>query len=210
MCPKSFLRFDNLKRHCSTIHHYEVPKRFRAYLLDSNDDEYDPENRGDVPNAELDFHASRRPGSSYRCSATSIVSVPKQSAVAGQRSRIATKENDEQVDHFRNRSPTPPPVSENLQQSMYMHGDVPLAEFVSIKAAVKIILERHDDYSIPGLSSFIESNFREIPKEVIPYVVLAATEGAKHVAKSYQIRQTYLDASQPHQIQTAKKMLRNQ
>jgi hypothetical protein len=83
---------------------------------------------------------------------------------------------------------------------MYMHGDIPLSEFVSIKAAVKIILERHDDYSILTLSTFIESNYKGIPKEVVPYVVLATTEGAKHVVKSFHIHQTYLNAIQSHQI----------
>jgi hypothetical protein len=73
----------------------------------------------------------------------------------------------------------------------YMYGDLSLSHFVAVSAAVKQLLEQQKHFSIPALCQFVEEKFTNIPIDVIPYVVHAACEGAKHASQCHQIYLSY-------------------
>ena len=76
-------------------------------------------------------------------------------------------------------------------RSAYLHGGIPLTQYVAITAAVRGLLEKYDVYHMVSLTQYNRRNYPQIPSVAVPYVVLGATEGAQHIAKVYQVRETY-------------------
>ena len=166
MCEKVFPRYDDRRRHCKNIHQCTIPKRRKGRQPERRRDcEYDPEDTSYDVESEYNPETIDHQGSNMRCNAMSI-SSPHPSVASDHRGRSRERKQGKRQRSSRSESQmgsveevdSPPEqmsthriscaASDNLRPSMYMHGAIPLEQYVTIKAAVKVALERHDAYRI--------------------------------------------------------------
>ena len=91
-----------------------------------------------------------------------------------------------------------------LTRPTYLHGGMEPGEFLSIQYAVRDILERHHEYDITSMITHVQKMYPGIPQDVVPYVVVSATEAAKHVAKLHTIFLRYKESDKPSHRQTSR------
>jgi len=94
-----------------------------------------------------------------------------------------------------------PPQSSN--NSTYLHGMLDLNDVLTIKYAVRELLERHQEYDIPNLCEFVIRNYPDLSTDAVPYVVLSAVEAAAYVAQFHTIAETYAKSDNVNHRQTS-------
>jgi PII-like signaling protein len=80
----------------------------------------------------------------------------------------------------------------------FMYGNLSSDMASNIKVAISEILELHDTYNAQSLGQYIEENHTHIPVSAIPYVVVAASAAARHVAQRFYMRERYMNSSHTH------------
>jgi len=89
-------------------------------------------------------------------------------------------------------------VVENLHTSTeFLHGSLEPATAVIVSVAAQDIVEQHENYDAISLASMIRQKYPGIPENVVPYLVIASTAAARHVANVHLMRESYRSAEDP-------------
>lgn len=71
------------------------------------------------------------------------------------------------------------------------YGGLTADVYLAVVRATRALIERHGIYDVNRLSNFVTMNYSEIPSVAAPYIVLAATTAAQHVAQIHFMTETY-------------------
>ena len=213
MCSKSFKSMFTLRRHCRKIHSVSVPSR--TYGRDSSQEFYcraagveietllttssDDDDDGSKPSQANERGLDVTP---YDPEVAGLSSTDQQ-ARRTELHCIRQQTRNDVTSHYA------PSASRSEQHhargdpSQYLHGDLPLEQYVSIIAAVRDLLEQHDTYNLPALCNFIHLKYPTIPANVVPYVVHAACEGAKYASQMYLVQRSYAGSERASHLESA-------
>ena len=89
----------------------------------------------------------------------------------------------------------------------FLHGRLTPEMAAIVTVAVQDLVESHHIYDAVNLGAAMAQNFPDLPTEVVPYIVVAATSAAQHVAHIHMMRELYMNAENTERRKVAENAL---